>query len=71
MVLDASTGLTKGATPKPGDFTVCGDCAETLRFGEGLKLSIATDADFAETDEKLRRDLWIARSVVRKRNRRR
>lgn len=50
-------------TPKPGDFTICAYCASVLRYGGGLVLLAATEADLADLDEEDRR--VVASTVAR------
>lgn len=56
--------------PGPGDYTVCAECGEFLRFGEGLRLEKAEiPADMAEDD---RRKVLASQALFRaKRERRR
>ena len=62
--LDPSTDLHTEGTPEPGDFTVCAYCGEMLRFREGFKLSVVTDADLAEAGKETRLELEKAQKAV-------
>lgn len=70
--LDSVANLTGCRRPQEGDYSVCIGCVAVLRFGAGLELSCATDAELAgalpETREALLRTqaaVRLARALVR------
>jgi hypothetical protein len=40
--LDATTSMYGEHAPKPGDFTVCAQCASVLRFKEGMDVVLSS-----------------------------
>ena len=65
--MDASTNLTSGRGPQPGDLTLCCECAALLEFGEGLRLR-ATDIP-SDADAETRHAIEVGQSVIRERRR--
>lgn len=62
--LDASTNTLRGCRQvRPGDFCLCMDCGEVLRYREGLQATAVSAADLEDIDRQpgLRRDLARAR----------
>lgn len=55
--LTAASGFN-GASPSPGDITICGYCASVLRFGEGLKTTLLEKETWdTELDEVTREEI--------------
>jgi hypothetical protein len=67
-VLDGISGAGHDRRPKPGDLTVCIQCAEPSRFGPDLalvKLDTLELQRMAREDPKAYQDLQFARAVIR------
>jgi hypothetical protein len=52
------------AQPKPGDWTVCLNCALTLKFGPGLTLRTVTSAEVITAPKEEQRDLALATRAI-------
>jgi hypothetical protein len=66
--MNASTKIADDGTgggPEPGSFTVCANCGEFLRYGEGLVLEKAEIPD--DISEKQRRTILLAQKFFRER----
>lgn len=64
---EATTGITNLHTrgPKPGDMTVCVECGEASKFGEGLvveKISVLEREQFASSDPRIALTMQIIKS---------
>ena len=44
--VDASTDIAGGRTPRPGDISLCINCAGWMEYGEGLALILPTISEF-------------------------
>jgi hypothetical protein len=44
-VFDAATGVDAKRSPRPGDISLCIDCASPLQFDANLQLAKITDAE--------------------------
>ena len=53
-----------GATPTPGDVTVCLYCGRVLAFTDALALRVATPADLGALDDEARATLGRYRRLV-------
>jgi hypothetical protein len=61
-ILDAATPMEEGATPSPGDVSVCCYCHAVLQYSDDMRL-IHADADvIAEVTLELSRAQRFARS---------
>jgi hypothetical protein len=57
--MDAATHIGKGrARPKPGDFSLCLQCGQILRFDQQLEPVMALERELAELDAET---LWTLR----------
>jgi hypothetical protein len=57
-VLDRASSMTgRREVPSPGDFSICEECGELLRFDDHLLLRLIPTEE-AEELEKLMPDLW-------------
>lgn len=56
-ILDSASGTGE---PKPGDFSVCVDCYELLKFDENLLLKTATQEELDTLPHEFRMELMRA-----------
>ena len=66
--LDAATCVDGNARPKPGDLTVCINCAELLVFDESLRHSPLDEHGGLDSLESKDRDLLIATQTAIREN---
>lgn len=69
VVMDAATIVSRkagGATPRPGDFSLCLYCLSFLRYGEGLELNGLGPDDYMDLagDQRAFSVLVRARAVA-------
>lgn len=64
----ACSGIDHSHAPKPGDFSVCIQCAAVLRFLADLTIAEVSNDDIDSLDPLVRDQLTYARSVVLYRN---
>jgi hypothetical protein len=69
--LDAASDLIGGATPKPGDFSVCLNCGELLRFNRKRILRICRPHELRDPGlgPKEHATLLRAQQLIRERGR--
>lgn len=68
-VLDAASSAN-GATPSPGDLSVCIHCASALTFDAELRLRVLTQAEMRELDPEIAKVLRRYMRAVRSADRR-
>jgi hypothetical protein len=65
--IDAATGILNGASPAPGDLSVCWSCGEIMRFCQDLTLEAAGPDEVQALDVTARRALLLAQRGIRRR----
>lgn len=60
--------LTSKSGPKPGDFTICLNCGEFLRFNDDLRMTKTTDFELTQNlDPKHIKTVRIAQQFIKDR----
>ena len=59
-------GNLDGERPKPGDVTVCVECAAPLRYSDNMTVRELTDLDFRDVPLLVLRQLDALQAMVRK-----
>jgi len=63
--MTASTAVDSDTVPGPGEITICGECADVLMFGEGLRLERVPINFLDEFSEIDREKIKIVQNFVR------
>jgi hypothetical protein len=67
--MDAATpaGDDEDVRPKSGDFSLCLNCGEALRFDEALRLVAVKPGELADLDDAGWRQIWRGQQLIRAR----
>lgn len=64
-----TAGNPEGATPSPGDVSVCISCASPLLYEEGLRLRAMTSAEFNNLDVEIKANVRRYQQIIRRMDR--
>lgn len=63
--LNMAASFDHDQQPKPGDLTVCIQCAGMLKYGPAMKLLRLTEADIDDLDDETADSLALAHQTIR------
>lgn len=63
--LDACTAMEDGATPNPGDITICLYCGEVSAFCEDLTTRSVSKEEFESYDDDLKSEIIKVQALIR------